>query len=208
AAADVVAGVVTKCLNARPKTKQKGIDIGMMYLEIEKQEAVQEEILKGLDNKQPKIVAGCVTFLRTAISEFGGKIFALKPVVKVLPKLFDHSDKNVREETKLLAIEIYKWIKDAVKAQLTNIKPVQMKELEEEWGKLDPSPPKPTRLTRTQQEKQAQAPQVDEAAGGSDAGIAEEESQVVDVDPYDLLDPVDILSKLPKDFYENMVRMN
>lgn len=67
AAADVVAGVVTKCLNARPKTKQKGIDIGMMYLEIEKQEAVQEEILKGLDNKQPKIVAGCVTFLRTAI---------------------------------------------------------------------------------------------------------------------------------------------
>jgi cytoskeleton-associated protein 5 len=39
----------------------------MMYLEIEKQEAVQEEILKGLDNKQPKIVAGCVTFLRTAI---------------------------------------------------------------------------------------------------------------------------------------------
>ena len=31
-------------------------------------------------------------------SEFGGKIFALKPVVKVLPKLFDHSDKNVREE--------------------------------------------------------------------------------------------------------------
>ena len=26
------------------------------------------------------------------------------------------------------------------------------------------------------------------------------------VDPYDLLDAVDILSKLPKDFYENMVR--
>ena len=52
-----------------------------------------------------------------------------------------------------------------------------MKELEEEWGKLDPSPPKPTRLTRTQQEKQAQAPQVDEAVGGCDGGIAEEGRQ-------------------------------
>ena len=31
-------------------------------------------------------------------SEFGGKVFSLKPVVKVLPKLFDHSDKTVREE--------------------------------------------------------------------------------------------------------------
>ena len=31
-------------------------------------------------------------------SEFGGKVFSLKPIVKVLPKLFDHSDKTVREE--------------------------------------------------------------------------------------------------------------
>ena len=40
-------------------------------------------------------------------SEFGGKVFSLKPVVKVLPKLFDHSDKNVREEvSQLLNIKI------------------------------------------------------------------------------------------------------
>lgn len=39
----------------------------MMYLEVEKQEAVQEEILKGLENKQPKIVAGSVNFFRMAI---------------------------------------------------------------------------------------------------------------------------------------------
>ena len=63
----MVFGVVAKCLNARPKTKQKGIDICMMYLEVEKQEIVQEEIIKGLDNKQPKIVASCVSLLRMAI---------------------------------------------------------------------------------------------------------------------------------------------
>lgn len=40
-AGDVVAGVVTKCLNARPKTKEKGIDIILMYIEVEKQDVVQ-----------------------------------------------------------------------------------------------------------------------------------------------------------------------
>ena len=37
----VVAGIVTKCLNARPKTKQGGIDVCLMYTEIEQQAVVQ-----------------------------------------------------------------------------------------------------------------------------------------------------------------------
>ncbi len=34
----------------------------------------------------------------------------------------------------------------------------------------------------------------------TDAGAA-----AVEVDPFDLMDPVDILSKLPKDFFEKIV---
>ena len=41
----------------------------------------------------------------------------------------------------------------------------------------------------------------DDDDGGGGGAVAEQ------VDPYDLLDPVDILSKLPKDFYEK-VRSN
>ena len=41
-------------------------------------------------------------------SEFGGKVFSLKPIVKVLPKLFDHSDKTVREEVcQLLMMSVW-----------------------------------------------------------------------------------------------------
>ena len=39
--ADVVAGVVTKCLNARAKTKEGGIAVCLMYVEIEQQAVVQ-----------------------------------------------------------------------------------------------------------------------------------------------------------------------
>ena len=37
---DVVSGIVTKVLNARPKSKQLGIDICLMYVENEKQDVV------------------------------------------------------------------------------------------------------------------------------------------------------------------------
>ena len=38
--ADVIDGVVTKCMNARAKTRSKGIEICLMYIEIEKGDAV------------------------------------------------------------------------------------------------------------------------------------------------------------------------
>ena len=40
----VVAGVVAKCLNARARTKQGGIDVCLMYTEIEQQGVVQVTI--------------------------------------------------------------------------------------------------------------------------------------------------------------------
>lgn len=44
---EACSGVITKCLNSsRSKTKEKGIEILMMYIEIEKQEIVQVSFLK------------------------------------------------------------------------------------------------------------------------------------------------------------------
>ena len=40
--------------------------------------------------------------------------------------------------------------------------------------------------------------------GGDDEGESGG-AEVVDIDPYEMMDPVEILSKLPKDFYENLV---
>ena len=48
-----------------------------------------------------------------------------------------------------------------------------MKELEEEWSKLGPAPPKPTRFTRSQQEKKAQASTDDEPTSEGQDGDEE-----------------------------------
>lgn len=59
-------------------------------------------------------------------SEFGSKIISLKPIIKVLPKLFESREKAVRDEAKLLAVEIYRWIRDALRPPLQNINSVQV----------------------------------------------------------------------------------
>lgn len=65
---EVVSGVVTKVFNQpKARAKELGTDICLMYIEIEKAEVVQDELLKGLDNKNPKIVVACIEALRKAL---------------------------------------------------------------------------------------------------------------------------------------------
>ncbi|XP_075783716.1 cytoskeleton-associated protein 5 isoform X3 [Pelodiscus sinensis] len=198
---EVISGVVNKVFNQpKARAKELGIDICLMYIEIEKGEPVQEELLKGLDNKNPKIIVACIETLRKALSDFGSKIISLKPIIKVLPKLFESREKAVRDEAKLLAVEIYRWIRDALRPPLQNINSVQLKELEEEWVKLPPAAPKQTRFLRSQQELKAKFEQQQAAGGDADGGGDDGDEVVPQVDAYELLEAVEILSKLPKDF--------
>ena len=89
---------------------------------------------------------------------------------------------------------------------------MQLKELEEEWAKLPGTPPAPTRYLRSQQaQSQAVASAGGGGGGGGGSGDGEEggveaAAAPVVIDPYDLADPEDFLGKLPKDFYEKIVR--
>lgn len=54
--------IVTKCIGAtKAKIKDSAIQISLMYIEIEKQEVVLEELIKGTEHKNPKISAACVS---------------------------------------------------------------------------------------------------------------------------------------------------
>lgn len=128
----------------------------------------------------------------------------------------------------MLTIELFKWVGPAVKPALDGkIKPVQvselpnqcshysqwshvitllvqMKELEEEFGKVTGGPPAPNRLLRSQQQAAAAAPVV--VASEGDGGAVAAVSAAPAIDPFDLIDPTDFLGKMPKDFYERIVR--
>lgn len=106
---DVMSGIVQKCIAApKTKTKELSVQVILMYIEIEKQEAVLEELIKGMDHKNPKIVAACVAATTLALHDFGNKAISVKPLIKKLAPLMSERDKSVRDEGKLLAVEIYR----------------------------------------------------------------------------------------------------
>ncbi|XP_046898136.1 cytoskeleton-associated protein 5-like isoform X2 [Hypomesus transpacificus] len=206
-AGEVVSGVVCKVFNQpKARARELGADICLMYIEKEKAEAVQENLIKGLENKNPKTVCGCVEALRRALGEFGCKTVGLKAVVKALPRLFESREKAVRDEARGLAVEVYRWIGGALRPALQGVSPVLLRELEEEWARLPATPATQTRFLRSQQHlRDASLQQHQQAeAGPHQADGVGTEQCVPDVDPFELLEPVEILSKLPKDFHDKI----
>lgn len=90
-----------------------------------------------------------------------------------------------------------------------------MKELDAEWEKLAGAAAVPTRFLRSQQA----AAEVAAVGGGGGGGGGEGDggdddvggavgAAPVEIDPYDLADPVDMLGKLPKNFYDQLVHVH
>ena len=163
----------------------------LLYIELDTPGPVLDELAPYLSHKMPKIIAATITTFTSIYATFGARTVDPKPVLKALPALFGHADKNVRAEATKLAIELYKWLKDAMKPMFFNdLKPVQQKELEEAFEKVKDESPKQERLLRSQQ-----------ATTGGEEEQGEEEPEA-EVDAFDLAEPVDVLSKLPNEFHE------
>lgn len=113
---EVMGSIVSKCI-AAPKTKTRdlALQVTLMCIEIEKQDLVMEELLKGMEQKNPKIVAACINACTVALHEFGSKVITIKPLVKKIPVLFSDRDKAVRDEARLMVVEIYRWIGPALR---------------------------------------------------------------------------------------------
>lgn len=191
-------------ISTKPQAKASAQEAILLYIELDKSDPVIEELLPALSHKQPKIVAATLKALTAIFHNFGIKVVEPKPVLKALPQVFGHADKNVRTEAQNLTVELYRWLKDAMKVVFWGeLKPVQQQDLEKLFEKVkEEPPPKQERLTRSQQAALATAAP---AAGGDDgdAGeMAEEDEDDAELNGYDLAEPVDVFSKIPSDFHE------
>ncbi|KAJ2758989.1 hypothetical protein IWQ57_006673, partial [Coemansia nantahalensis] len=112
-------------------------------------------LLEGFDAKQPKAVAATVTAIRDIVHAFGIGSLGLKPLLKALAKPFAHRDNSVRAEAQQLAVELYRWVGQAIVPSLQDLPPVLLKELEAQFAATAGDPrPKQTRLLRSQQQQE------------------------------------------------------
>jgi len=198
-----VAGVVEKGLTGRPAAKQSAQETLLLLVELDKADPVIEELLPFLAHKQPKIIATTLAALTGIFHAYGCKIVEPKPVIKQLPKVFGHADKNVRAEAQNLTVEFYRWLREAMKPLFWGeLKDVQQKDLEKLFEPIKAEPvPKQERLLRSQQAaKEVEAATAD--AGGADGENEAEEEGAIDLEPeYEV---VDVYAKIPKDFSERL----
>jgi len=82
---EVMAGIVAKCISApKTKTRELALQIVLLYIEIEKHEAVQEELLKGMDHKNPKTVSSCIAAMTQALRYVMSLLTCMLRVQKLL----------------------------------------------------------------------------------------------------------------------------
>ncbi|EGN92471.1 hypothetical protein SERLA73DRAFT_172906 [Serpula lacrymans var. lacrymans S7.3] len=199
----VVPALVDKCLGStRAGTKNQAVELALQYVEVENTgAAVAADILPGLNAKQPKAVAACVLAIKEIIRNFGTHVTPPGPVLKALPKIFSHADKTVRAEGTQLIHVFYQYIGAGIEPFLADLKPVQVKELQEAFDGMEKEGKgkgslKPARLTRQQAR--------DAESGDTAEQEAEGEDEEDILDPRALAEPVDIVPKFPSNLSANL----
>lgn len=201
----VVGGLCEKGLSSsRAGTKKKTTEALMWLIELDIPDPVIEGMLPSLSAKLPKLVAGTVKALHEIYSSFGSQTVNPKLVLSSLPKLFSHADRTVRAETSNLVVELHLWMGPALEQILyPELKPVQQKDLTAAFEKVQDQKPSQKRYLKSQR-----AALESVQSNGASSGVLDDDDIVMGntddaaatVDPYDMVDPVDILAKLPADF--------
>ena len=128
----------------------------------------------------------------------------VKPVIKVLPKIFDHRDKNVRSEASLLTLELYRWVGQSLVGFLADLKPVQLKELTTMFEQEISGQRTPKRYRRgdAQISQVSEIPVAQEPEASTPNPVNAKAPVVFDA--ASLVDPVNILDSIPKSFFTNI----
>ncbi|KAI7559123.1 ARM repeat-containing protein, partial [Hortaea werneckii] len=203
---NTVGGIVEKGLTGRPAAKTAAMESLLLLIELDKPDPIIEEILPYLSHKMPKLITAALSALTNIYHAYGCKTVEPKPVIKLLPKVFAHADKNVRAEAQNLTVELYRWLREAMKPLFWGeLKEVQQKDLDKLFEPVKAEPqPKQERLLRSQQAAaEAAAATGDNGEDGEEGGEGEgEEDAGVDLEPE--FEAVDVLAKVPKDFTDRL----
>lgn len=147
------------------------------------------------------MVAACVDSVREAVDIFGINAINVKYVAKMLPPLMEHSNADVRNATKALIVEMFKWLGEAIRPITESFKEVTKRELEATFEEWKGEKPRPKRLTKSKEEQGEDINQDGTAEHDEKDGNEEEVDESTD-NALDLAPEIDLLSKIASMKYE------
>ena len=206
-------------LASKPTSRASVLESLMLLIEAESATPIIEEMLQiiGNNNKQQKLVLAILNALKELVKAFGGQVIPWKMIFKQISGeiYFGHADKNIRQEAMNLVIEIHRWIKDAAFNQIEGLRPVQMKEIQEQCSQ-NVLIPTPSRWLSSQKPEDDGDKEADATCVQSEQAMPPEQSPiqknnlpelpepVATTDDYEITTPIDVLSQISDTFYESM----
>ncbi|BES91779.1 Microtubule associated protein [Nesidiocoris tenuis] len=192
--------IVEKCMAPqRPRAKELGTKLILLFVELGKGRIVFDELLKGTTMKNPKISSNCIGVIREIIRAFGAQVFESAQILERALPLLDDRNQCVRNEAKSLVVEFYRWTGPELMAKLQNtLKPVLFNEISAIFAGISNSPVKPVRVFRSPNlannfnlETVPQS-ETDDAKNRSAEKLPDD------------LPTVDVFGKIPEDFYNGL----
>ncbi|KEG14083.1 XMAP215 family protein [Trypanosoma grayi] len=197
---DVLAGlplkaVLEKGIVGRPKAVQVSFAFVSDLVGAAKQTAVFDALLPVFSHKAPKSRMAATQLCSQLVGEYGVQGIPAKAILKAMQPLFNDANAQVRKEAAGLCCQCYRYIGTGIKGFLTDLREVQLQELEKMFEDIvvGEVPPKTIRGQAPSTPIKTTAPLHLVSHGGP--------SNDIDDTAYELYDEAPVLTKLPRNFY-------
>ena len=196
----------------KANTKISSTELILLFVEVDSPSDILELIIPSLTAKSPKPIIAAIKVINEIFKEFGCVAINPQLIIDNIPKMFAHSDKNVRSEATNLCVTLRSYIGESLDNVIfSKLKPIQQKDLTALFNKIQPGT-KPNRLLLVEQikikERESQNNQVNNSVPINDIDIEMVDIKVDDsqpvFDPYEFEDPIDVLNKLPSNLNERL----
>ncbi|CAD2218126.1 hypothetical protein, conserved [Angomonas deanei] len=194
--------MLEKGLTGRPKAVELTQRFALIAVESGKPKEVIEPLISCFTNKAPKCRSGAVQVCSMLISDFGTQHFPIKEILKAMHPMFSDVNPQVRKEAQNLCCQCYKYIGGGIKGYLTDLRDVQLAELEKQFETITVGEAPPKQINGfeevTAQSRKASAVPLTGLSGGGG-------NNDVDDEAFELLDETPVVPKLPKNFFKTVL---
>jgi len=170
----------------KPSVKKTSNEVLCLLFEKGDNQAIYDAINDSINHKNQKTSLAGVQAVTELLTNYGAKkLDYLKPFLPNIEKLAGSTVSALRTEAMNFYKEAYKFMGDAIRPFLVKLKKAQQDELEKFFSE-----------NPTQTSKPLRSAAADPQAGSSgDTTAMQEETNEPEIDPYDIMDPVDIFKR-------------
>jgi len=179
----------------KPSVKKTSNEVLCLLFEKGDNQAIYDAINDSINHKNQKTSVAGVQALAELLTNYGAKkLDYLKPFLPNIEKLAGSTVSALRTEAMNFYKEAYRFMGDAIRPFLVKLKKAQQDELEKFFSETPVQGTKPLKSTAG-----------DAQAGSSGDTQMQEETPEPEVDPYDIMDPVDICKRFTESWCDKVL---